>query len=260
MRLTGDVILITGGTGGMGLAMARRFCSSGARVILCDLESSSVEKAVTQLVSEGLQVKGYAADTTDLESMKEIVHKIVSEFGLLTGLVTAAGIRQTAESVDKIELETWHLIQHINVTGTLVAIKACTEALIASKGSIVTVSSVTALAARMNQSAYCVSKAAVLSLTKQVALELAKHGVRVNALLPGVTATPMIEQAVRTDGPKVLEEKVKGSLEAFRPGIPLGRLAKPEEQASAAEFLLSQDASFITGIALCVDGGVSMLG
>ena len=98
MRLTGDVILITGGTGGMGLAMARRFCSSGARVILCDLESSSVEKAVTQLVSEGLQVKGYAADTTDLESMKEIVHKIVSEFGLLTGLVTAAGIRQTAES------------------------------------------------------------------------------------------------------------------------------------------------------------------
>jgi NAD(P)-dependent dehydrogenase (short-subunit alcohol dehydrogenase family) len=70
----------------------------------------------------------------------------------------------------------------------------------------------------------------------------------------------MIEQAVRTDGPKVLEEKVKGSLEAFRPGIPLGRLAKPEEQASAAEFLLSQDASFITGIALCVDGGVSMLG
>ena len=81
-----------------------------------------------------------------------------------------------------------------------------------------------------------------------------------NCLCPGVTNTPMIAQAVRTEGPTVLEEKLKGSLEQFRPGIPMGRLAEPEEQAAAAEFLLSNDASFITGVGVFVDGGLSILG
>lgn len=260
MRFSGEPVLITGGAGGMGVAMARRLASSGARVAVVDLKPDAVADTAALLRDEGLDVIGVAADTTDEESMGMAVAETIRTFGGLYGLLTAAGIRQTAMGFADIDLTLWRTIMEVNVTGTFVAIRAATPALVTSKGAIVTVASVTAGAARMNQSAYATSKAAVLHLTKQIALELATRGVRVNCLCPGVTSTPMIEQAVRTDGPNVLADKLTGSLEQFRPGIPLGRLAEPEEQAAAAEFLLSTDASFITGVGVFVDGGVSMLG
>jgi NAD(P)-dependent dehydrogenase (short-subunit alcohol dehydrogenase family) len=259
-RFTGEPILITGGSGGMGAAMARRFASSGARVAIVDLKPDAVAEAAAGMRDEGLEVVGVAADTTDEGSMAAAVDEVVRTFGALYGLVTAAGVRQTATAFDKLDLQLWRMIMDINVTGTFIAIRAAAPHLVASRGAIVTVASVTAFGARMNQSAYATSKAAVVNLTKQIALELAEKGVRVNCLCPGVTSTPMIEQAIRTDGPSVLTDKLRGSLEQFRPGIPLGRLAEPLEQALAAEFLLSADASFITGAGLPVDGGVSMLG
>jgi NAD(P)-dependent dehydrogenase (short-subunit alcohol dehydrogenase family) len=259
-RFTGEPVLITGGAGGMGEAMARRLASSGARVAIVDLKPDAVADTAGRLREEGLAVIGVAADTTDEESMGAAVEEAVHHFGSLWGLITAAGVRQTAARFDDLDLALWRSILDINLTGTFVAIRCATPHLVASRGSIVTVASVTATAARMNQSAYATSKAAVLHLTKQVALELADRGVRVNCLCPGVTLTPMIEQAVRTDGPTVITDKLSGSLQQFRPGIPLGRLAEPIEQAAAAEFLLSADASFITGVGLFVDGGVSMLG
>jgi len=260
MTFNGEAILITGGSGGMGAAMARRFGGNGARVAICDLDQDAVDRTVAELTEEGLEAFGVAADTTDQASMKAAVEGTVARFGALNGLVTAAGIRMTAQSFLDLDLDYWQRIFDVNVLGTFVAMRAAAPALIESTGAIVTIASVTAAAARMNQSAYCASKTAVVSITKQVALELSPHRVRVNTICPGVTATPMIERAVQTDGPRVLEEKVKGSLEAFRPGIPLGRLATADEQAAAAEFLLSSNASFITGAELFVDGGVSMLG
>lgn len=260
MTFTSEPILITGGSGGMGAAMARRFASSGARVVVCDLDPDAVTAVVDPLIATGHEALGVTADTADEAAMQAVVQQAVERFGSLYGLVTAAGIRQPAAPFEEIDLDTWERVQRVNVTGTLVAIRACRDELVRSRGAIVTVASVTALAARMHQAAYCVSKAAVLHLTKQVALELAAHGVRANALCPGVTRTPMIDEAVRTDGPQVLEDKLRGSLEAFRPGIPLGRLSEPEDQAAAAEFLLSPDASFVTGTSVHVDGGVSMLG
>jgi NAD(P)-dependent dehydrogenase (short-subunit alcohol dehydrogenase family) len=259
-RFSGEPVLITGGAGGMGEAMARRLASSGARVAIVDLKPDAVADTAVRLRDEGLDVIGVAADTTDEESMAAAVEEAVGHFGSLWGLITAAGIRQTAAPFDELEVARWRTIVDINLTGTFIAIRCAAPHLVASRGAIVTVASVTATAARMNQSAYATSKAAVLHLTKQVALELADRGVRVNCLCPGVTLTPMIEQAVRTDGPTVIADKLRGSLEQFRPGIPLGRLAEPVEQAAAAEFLLSADASFITGVGLYVDGGVSMLG
>ncbi len=259
-RFAGEPVLITGGAGGMGEAMARRLVASGARVAIVDLKPDAVSDAVARLKADGLDVIGVAADTTDEESMAGAVDETVRTFGSLYGLITAAGIRQTAAKFEDIELALWRTIMEVNLTGTFVAIRAARQQIIASRGAIVTVASVVAGAARMNQSAYATSKAAVLHLTKQVALEMSSHGVRANCLCPGVTSTPMIEQAVRTDGPSVLSDKLKGSLEQFRPGIPLGRLAEADDQAAAAEYLLSEDASFITGVALYVDGGVSMLG
>jgi NAD(P)-dependent dehydrogenase (short-subunit alcohol dehydrogenase family) len=244
----------------MGEAMARRLARSGARVAVVDLKPDAVADAVARMRDDGLDVIGVPADTTDEDGMAAAVAETVRSFGSLYGLITAAGIRQTATGFTDIELALWRTIMDVNLTGTFVAIRAATPELVASRGAIVTVASVTAAAARMNQSAYATSKAAVLHLTKQVALELATKGVRANCLCPGVTNTPMIEQAVRNDGPGVLTDKLRGSLEQFRPGIPLGRLADPDDQAAAAEYLLSKDSSFITGVGLYVDGGVSMLG
>lgn len=260
MRFSGEPVLVTGGSGGMGDAMAARLAESGARVAVCDLSPEAVDALVGRLSADGHEVVGVPADTTDEGAMREAVEQVVQRWGSLYGVVTAAGIRQPAAPFQDLDLELWDRVQRVNVTGTFIAVRAAREALVASRGAVVTVASVTATAARMHQSAYCTSKAAVLHLTRQLALELAADGVRVNALCPGVTQTPMIEEAVRTDGPAVLESKLRGSLEQFRPGIPLGRLSLPEEQAAAAEFLLSSDASFITGAALYVDGGVSMLG
>ncbi|WP_151526500.1 SDR family NAD(P)-dependent oxidoreductase [Serinicoccus kebangsaanensis] len=260
MRFSSEPVLITGGSGGMGAAMARRLASSGARVVVCDLDQDAVQRVTGELTDAGHEALGVSADTCDEQQMLAAVDQAEQAFGPLYGLVTAAGIRQPAAPFHQIDLDTWDRVHRVNVMGTLIAIRACRPHLVRTHGAIVTVASVTANAARMNQSAYCVSKAAVLHLTRQVALELAADGVRANALCPGVTRTPMIEEAVRTDGPQVLEDKLRGSLEAFRPGIPLGRLSEPEEQAATAEFLLSPDASFITGAAIYVDGGVSMLG
>jgi NAD(P)-dependent dehydrogenase (short-subunit alcohol dehydrogenase family) len=253
-------VLITGGAGGMGEAMARRLATSGARVAIVDLKPDEVMDAASRMQDDGLDVIGVPADTTDEDAMAAAVSDTVRNFGSLYGLITAAGIRQTAARFTDIDLTLWRTIMEVNLTGTFVAIRAATPELVATRGAIVSVASVTAAGARMNQSAYATSKAAVLHLTKQVALELAGSGVRANCLCPGVTSTPMIEQAVRTDGPGVLDAKLKGSLEQFRPGIPLGRLAEPDDQAAAAEYLLSKDSAFITGIGLYVDGGVSMLG
>lgn len=260
MKFQDDVILITGGSGGMGATFARRLASEGARVAICDIDGDAVERAVRSMTDEGIRVIGKAADTTSETDMAAVVDDVLSNYGSLYGLVTAAGIRQTAMGFRDISLDYWQRIQDINVLGTFVAIRAAVAPIIEAQGSIVTVASVTALGARMNQSAYCVSKAAVLHLTKQIALELSGDRVRVNALCPGVTMTPMIEEAIRTDGPTLLHDKVHGSLEQFRPGIPLGRLAEPEEQAAAVSFLISREASFITGTAQIVDGGVAMIG
>jgi NAD(P)-dependent dehydrogenase (short-subunit alcohol dehydrogenase family) len=150
----------------------------------------------------------------------------------------------------------------VNVKGSLISSRSVIRALRGqadSSGSIVFISSVTALSARKGFSAYCSSKAAVLHLARVLALELAGEGIRVNTICPSVTATPMMEEAQRTEGPDVVQRKIDGSLENFVTRVPLGRLAQPEEQAAVIAFLLSGDSSFMTGATVAVDGGVSVV-
>jgi NAD(P)-dependent dehydrogenase (short-subunit alcohol dehydrogenase family) len=126
-------------------------------------------------------------------------------------------------------------------------------------GAIVTVASVAGVIPRIGQVAYGASKAAVMHLTRVLALEFARYQVRVNAVSPGTTRTPLIERAIKDEGEEVLEQRIKGDLGKFRGGVPLGRLAFPEDQAGAIAFLLSPLARFITGQVLFVDGGESMI-
>lgn len=261
MTLSEKVVAITGGAGGIGLATARQLVGQGAHVAVLDLDEDAVRAAAAELSPDGSAAIGVAADTTDEKSMTAAIGEARDRFGRLDGLVTAAGIRQTATLALDLDLDVWERNQRINVTGTFVAVRAAARVMIAdgTAGSIVTIASVTGMSARWGQAAYCTSKAAVLHLTRVLALELSAHDIRVNAVAPGVTETPMIRKAITDEGPQVLKDKIEGSLAQFRPGIPLRRLAQPEEQSEAITFLLSPAASFITGTTLSVDGGAGIV-
>lgn len=260
---TPRVVAVTGGAGGIGLATARRLLRRGCRVAVLDLAQADVDRATALLTAPGSgnQVIGVACDTTDEESVAAAMSAVKSRYGYLDGMVTVAGVRQTATPALDIDLSVWNTIQAVNVTGTFIAARQGARLMIETgrPGAVVTVASVTGISARVNQAAYCASKAAVIHLTRVLAVEWAQYGIRVNAVGPGVTKTPMIDLAVRNEGPAVLNDKLYGSLEQFRPGIPLGRLSEPEEQAAAIDFLLSDDASFITGVTLGVDGGAGVV-
>jgi NAD(P)-dependent dehydrogenase (short-subunit alcohol dehydrogenase family) len=256
------VVAITGGTGGIGLATARQILDAGGRVAVLDLLPEVVERTVGELGEEFPgAVSGTACDVTNGDSVAASLDRVGDTLGPITGLVTAAGVRQTAAPAVELGLDVWDTTFDVNVKGTFVAAREAARRMIAagSGGSIVTVASVTSISARVNQAAYCASKAAVIHLTRCLAVEWAPHGIRVNAVSPGVTNTPMIALAVQNEGQQVLNDKLYGSLEQFRPGIPMGRLAEPEEQAAAIAFLLSDAASFVTGISLGVDGGAGIV-
>ena len=262
MRFADRVVAVTGGAGGIGLTTARRLADEGAHVVVLDLGDGLVVDAVEELTGAGGSASGRSVDTTDEAAMTAALEEVVAARGRLDGLVTAAGVRQTqADGVD-LDLAVWQRVLHVNVTGTFVAARVAARLMRAQEpagGSIVTVSSVTGIGARSGYTAYCTSKAAVIQLTRVLALELAGDGIRVNAVCPGPTATAMLEEAAEREGPEVIDRKVRGSLEELRPGIPLGRLARPDEQAAAICYLLSDDASVITGAALPTDGGTSAI-
>jgi NAD(P)-dependent dehydrogenase (short-subunit alcohol dehydrogenase family) len=257
-----SVVAITGGTGGIGLATARKVLTGGTKVAVLDVVPEAVEDTVRRLGEDYAGcVGGWTCDVTDVESVAQTLRQVSDELGPLRGMVTAAGVRQTAAPAIDLDLDVWDTTMAVNVKGTFVAAREAARRMIeeGSGGSIVTVASVTSVSARVNQAAYCASKAAVTHLTRCLAVEWASHGIRVNAVSPGVTNTPMIALAVKNEGAQVLNDKIFGSPEQFRPGIPLGRLAEPEEQAEAIAFLLSDAASFVTGVALGVDGGAGIV-
>jgi NAD(P)-dependent dehydrogenase (short-subunit alcohol dehydrogenase family) len=259
LGLGGCAVLITGGASGIGRATAQYLVEAGARVVLTDTDEAMLEDAVGALApSEGLAT--VAADTTDETGMDAAVAGTVERFGRLDGLVACAGIRQVATPALDFSWEVWSRILEVNLRGALVAARAAARVMIEQEaGSIVAVASVAGAVPRIGQVAYGASKAAVIQVTRVLALELARHRVRVNAVAPGTTRTPLIEQAIRDEGEELLRQRIKGDLEKFRGGVPLGRLAFPEDQAGPIAFLLSPLARFITGQVLFVDGGESMI-
>jgi NAD(P)-dependent dehydrogenase (short-subunit alcohol dehydrogenase family) len=242
-RLQGRVALVTGGASGMGLETARRLAAEGARVVVVDQNEEAAQAAAQSIGAAAAAVR---ADVTDETGMEAAVAFAVERFGKLDIGINAAGIGASVPLVDQ-SVEQFRRIQDINLTGVFVACRAEARQLIAQGhgGVIVNFASSNALQPAEGLAAYCASKAGVAMFTEVAAMELAGHGIRVVGVGPGLTSTPMVDRVL----------SIPGARDAFIENILLKRAGRPEEIAATVAFLVSDDASYITGTTLYVEGG-----
>ena len=244
MRLKDKVAVITGGSRGIGFATADKFLQEGATVILTASSQASADKAVAQLKEKhpnGI-VAGISPDLSSLESVREAFRKATAQYGCVDILVNNAGVSESTPFTDYTE-ETFDKVMDLNVKGVFTATKAASECMVArGKGVILSTSSMVSISGQPSGFAYPASKFAVNGLTVSLARELGPKGIRVNAVAPGITQTDMMK-AVPKD---VIDPLIRQ--------IPLRRLGQPEDIANAFVFLASDEASYITGVVLSVDG------
>jgi NAD(P)-dependent dehydrogenase (short-subunit alcohol dehydrogenase family) len=247
-RLAGKVALITGAASGMGRAAAELFASEGARVVVSDVVDGS--EVVAAIRDHGGEAVFVAADVSRTEECEAMVRTAVEAYGGLHVLYNNAGIFPTDDGgvLDTPE-PTWQRVMDINLKGVWLGCRAGLPAMIASGGgSIVNVASFVALmGAATAQIAYTTSKGGVLSMTRELAVEYARQGIRANALCPGPIETPLLSE--------LLSDPARRARRMVH--IPMGRLGRAEELAKAALFLASDDSSFMTGATLVVDGGIT---
>jgi NAD(P)-dependent dehydrogenase (short-subunit alcohol dehydrogenase family) len=250
MRLEGKVALITGGASGMGKVASSLFAGEGAKVVLTDVADEAGEAVAEQIRSAGGEAAYVHADVSKEEDAKAMIDAAVERFGKLNVLYNNAGIMHNDDgSVTSTDVSIWELTLAINVKGVAWGCKYGVPAMIASGGgSIINVASFVAwMGAATSQTAYTASKGAVLSMTREIAVEFARQGIRCNALCPGPIDTPLLAE--------LLSDPARKQRRFVH--IPMGRLGQAEELAKAALFLASDDSSFMTGASLIVDGGIT---
>lgn len=248
--LAGKIVIITGASSGMGKSAALLFPKNGARVVLADVDEDGGEKVVEQINQENTGGKKAVFVKTDVsrkEDAERCVRRAVEEFGAVECLYNNAGINPVGTVVDTAD-ELWERVIGINLKGAYLMSKfAIPEMQKRGGGSIVCTSSVDGVLAIYNEAAYIASKGGVIALTKSMAVDFAKNGIRVNCILPGAIRTPLLEKFMH-DNPAIGDQSK---------GHALGRIGEPEEVANMAMFLLSDLSSFVTGAIIPVDGGYS---
>jgi NAD(P)-dependent dehydrogenase (short-subunit alcohol dehydrogenase family) len=247
MRLSNRVALITGGNRGIGLAAARLFAAEGAKVTILARDQATGEKEAGQIPNAAF----IPGDVSKAEDCRGAVEETIQRHGALDVLINCAGIIYRNRTVEQTTEEEWDATFDVNVKGTFLMCKHAMPFLRERKGCIVNVASYVGLVGFAKTSAYAASKAAIVNLTRSMALDHAREGVRVNAVCPGSVDTGMIHDAWRKYG------DVEEAQRIWAEKHPIGRIAQPDEVAQAILFLASADASFITGVALPVDGGIT---
>jgi NAD(P)-dependent dehydrogenase (short-subunit alcohol dehydrogenase family) len=245
MRLRDKVTVVTGAGSGMGAAIALAYAREGARVACADINLAGAEATVAELTKAGGTGMALQVDTGDSDSVNKCIGEVVRNFGRIDILVNDAGISRRGPFLEHSE-ENWETVMRVNAKGYFLCSQAAVRVMVAQGGgAIVNISSITPAGILQNLCSYAASKGAVDALTKHLALELVKHGIRVNAIAPGMIETNLSRERLKDP------EQRRASIEL----VPMGRLGKPEDVVGAAIFLASAESSYVTGVILPVDGG-----
>jgi 2-[hydroxy(phenyl)methyl]-succinyl-CoA dehydrogenase BbsD subunit len=249
MLLDGRTAIITGAGSGFGAAMTRRFSEEGARVLACDVKRAAIDRLAAELTAEGRKVRAEAVDVSNAAQVARMVDVALAAFGRIDILVNNAGISPKKQFLEYTEAD-WDAVLNVDLKGEYLCARAVCEHMMGNKyGRIVNLSSSAWRAGGFAGGIpYTSAKAGVIGLTRSLAKTLGPYGVTVNAIAPGPSATPMTEEWLGAWSETMVEQ------------IPLRRVGRPEDIANAALFLASDEAAYITGICLDVNGGIVMGG
>ena len=246
MDLKGKVAIVTGGAQGIGKSIATRLAQAGANVVIADVMEEVAKSTAQEISQKGNEAISIKVDVSSLSSVEEMVKKTLDKFGRIDILVNNAGITRDG-LVMRMKEEDWDLVLDINLKGAFNCIKTVSPIMMKQKsGKIVNIASIVGIIGNIGQANYSASKAGLIALTKTCARELASRRINVNAVAPGFIQTSMTERL-----PLQVREKLSSQ-------IPFGEIGKPEDVASAVLFLVSEEASYITGEVIRVDGGMAM--
>lgn len=247
MLLEGKIAVVTGGGSGIGAAIARLFVAEGAKIVIGDLAESGAALAA-ELTDDGFSVAFQRVDVTDEADVAALMQFATSRFGRLDILVANAGIPERKSPIHELDLADWRRVIDVDLTGVALCNKFAAGAMLAAGGgAIVNMASILAHVGQENSNAYSAAKAAVVNLTRSVALTYAKRGIRVNCVSPGYVDTPLLAKLPEATRQAMLVRQ------------PIGRLAQPEEIAEVVAFLASDKASIITGACINADGGYTAI-
>jgi len=246
MRLEDKVAIVTGGSRGIGKQICLRLAREGAKIAIFDIEEASLKEVAAQIKDIGSEVLPLGVDISNFEKVDRAVKKVIDRFERTDILVNNAGVNE-----DKLLLrmreEDWDKVLQVNLKGTFNCLRAVIRTMVKQReGRVINISSVIGLRGNIGQANYAASKAGIIGLTKSVAKEVGRYGITVNAIAPGFIDTSMTEK---------LQEKEK---EKFISQIPAGRMGKPEEVANLVSFLASDEAGYITGEVIKIDGGMAI--
>lgn len=246
MLADGKIALVTGGSRGIGLAVAELLAREGARVAICARNIDRANDAAAQLKGRGLDVEAFQADVGDRDSVSNLAKKLLSLYQRIDILVNNAGVTADALLL-RMNEEQWNQVIQTNLTGVFYCTKVMAKQMLKQRwGRIISISSVAGVMGNPGQANYAASKAGIVGFTKSVARELASRGITANVVAPGLIITDMTENLSESDRVKLLER------------IPLGKFGSAEDVARAVVFLASEGASYITGQVIHVDGGMAM--